>query len=415
MKILAGLFCIVGVVAALRHTDPAASVPSIVLIGDHMGYLSPCGCTEPMSGGIQRQATIIQSLQQQGNSLLLDTGGMVAGDDRQSVLKAETLGRVLGKLNVAGVNLTVDDAKLGPGELQNVFRLTRGRITSGSLESGAFPYQTAGEFLIAGASAQPELLAGRLKEHGVELHDAVSKAVSAAELDRKRLILMLDGDENQARDLASQFPTVALIAYRSKGAPSPGLIRVGNVALVTVGERGEYVVSLQLPAGGQPIYQIYDLKPNVPDDDNTSKIYRQYLSEIGSEKLWENRVRGNSLVFAGSQRCGDCHQKDYRIWHSSQHAGALKTLEHVGHELDPECLPCHTTGGDFVSGFRTAKSTPKFGNVGCEQCHGAGADHSRAPHKYPLKRIGADVCLSCHKPLNSPNFDFDTYWAQIRH
>ena len=54
--------------------------------------------------------------------------------------------------------------------------------------------------------------------------------------------------------------------------------------------------------------------------------------------------------------------------------------------------------------------------VGCESCHGpslAHADNEEVHTAYYAR--AADRCTGCHDRENSPEFQFDPYWAKIRH
>ncbi len=72
----------------------------------------------------------------------------------------------------------------------------------------------------------------------------------------------------------------------------------------------------------------------------------------------------------------------------------------------PLCDGCHSTNYDIET-----KQVTEW-NVGCEKCHGAGAEHARSPSNYnivnPAKLDyvrGVDVCLQCHsqgQPLDNP-------------
>ena len=115
----------VGVLGALgAMVAPSRQKPrlSLVIGGGFDGYLSPCGCTEPMSGGIQRMATIVRQAQRDRSALFLMLGNNVSGVGRQSELKAETVAQVLGGLDGLG-QLGVNEARLGKGEMLAMDRL----------------------------------------------------------------------------------------------------------------------------------------------------------------------------------------------------------------------------------------------------------------------------------------------------
>ena len=80
----------------------------------------------------------------------------------------------------------------------------------------------------------------------------------------------------------------------------------------------------------------------------------------------------------------------------------------------PLCDGCHSTNYDIET-----KQVTEW-NVGCEKCHGAGAEHVNAPSNYnivnPAKLDyvrGNDVCIQCHsqgQPLENPLEDVYYDW-----
>ena len=85
--VVAGLVFLTGLARPPKGND----VYTLVIAGDVHGYLSPCGCTKPMVGGIKRWATLVKSLAQQGKSVVLVNGGLSGGIGRQQELKVEAL------------------------------------------------------------------------------------------------------------------------------------------------------------------------------------------------------------------------------------------------------------------------------------------------------------------------------------
>src|SRR5437764_14512590 len=82
----------------------------VILAGDLRGYLSPCGCTSPMLGGIRRRATAIRAMTRAGRTIFLENGGMVDGWGPQDQMKADTLAQSLAELSVTAINVGPPDA-----------------------------------------------------------------------------------------------------------------------------------------------------------------------------------------------------------------------------------------------------------------------------------------------------------------
>ena len=113
------------------------------------------------------------------------------------------------------------------------------------------------------------------------------------------------------------------------------------------------------------------------------------------------------LLYVGSAPCAGCHAAAGAIWAASAHAHARDTLREAQHGFDSECLPCHQTGLGHAGGLD---------HVGCEACHGPASAHLASPSAaYGLLPKGADACVACHTPTNSPDFVFEPYWTAIAH
>ena len=150
-------------------------------------------------------------------------------------------------------------------------------------------------------------------------------------------------------------------------------------------------------------------------------------------------LAGDEHAFIGSKNCKKCHLKQYKSWEQTKMAKTFETLRPGANAeaktkagLDPDkdytkdetCIPCHVTGYGKPGGFVDEATTPDLMGVGCESCHGAGADYV-ADDKMSLKNKEyklADVvaagmvekvteaqCVDCHNdksPFFSGEFDF---------
>jgi peroxiredoxin len=118
--------------------------------------------------------------------------------------------------------------------------------------------------------------------------------------------------------------------------------------------------------------------------------------------------------YTGSESCAPCHTAIFEHWKTSRHGLALDTLQAAGKHKDRRCLVCHTTAYAELSGYR-GTSTPALAGVGCESCHGPGADHVAAARKATASSIyglatdcahcrAEAVCRACHDSENDPDF-----------
>jgi hypothetical protein len=151
--------------------------------------------------------------------------------------------------------------------------------------------------------------------------------------------------------------------------------------------------------------------------------------------------------YVGAAACKSCHSNPkmggeaYKVWSTSKHAGAFKTL--MTPEADkiaagkglktkaaesPECLNCHVTN----DGKLAANVKPADEGVGCEQCHGGAKDYKSkhgkgkdvkdaiaAGMQLPKVADGSakKMCVTCHneKSPTFKKFDLDAQWKAIAH
>lgn len=116
---------------------------------------------------------------------------------------------------------------------------------------------------------------------------------------------------------------------------------------------------------------------------------------------------------AGDPSCIDCHETTASQFPGTAHAHALLTLEQIGMDKNPSCLPCHTVGFGIPSGFSTKTNTPHLANVQCENCHGPAGDHAMAPtSRFPVVSYQSSLCGGCHTDSHHPTLD---EWKESRH
>lgn len=169
------------------------------------------------------------------------------------------------------------------------------------------------------------------------------------------------------------------------------------------------------------------------------------LSLIGftSFILAQDKVT-KSFSFVGADACAPCHKtekqgKQLEIWKNSQHSKAYQTLlTEAANKIAVEkgsdkaaveteaCLKCHAVGYNVAAELKEKKFKVEEG-VQCETCHGAGSEYKSLKvmkNKEEAIKSGllvhediAKFCVTCHNS-ESPTykeFDFETYWAKIKH
>jgi hypothetical protein len=141
-------------------------------------------------------------------------------------------------------------------------------------------------------------------------------------------------------------------------------------------------------------------------------------------------ARVETLSYTGTAACGGCHTAAFEFWKKTAHGRALTTLEKKGRERDPACVGCHVTGYLRPGGTADIRlAATRLRDVGCEACHGPGADHrdavmmtspdapARAREARPgsfQREVPALVCLGCHTPdQTGGDFEYGEYLKAI--
>lgn len=138
--------------------------------------------------------------------------------------------------------------------------------------------------------------------------------------------------------------------------------------------------------------------------------------------------------FVGSSACKACHTGAtkgaiYEGWEKTAHAKAFTVLPAEA-KKNAACFPCHTTGFGKAGGYDpAAANAAKLEGVGCESCHGPGADYKgMSVMKDPVKAKEAGLitpdaatCKGCHEGKVPEGhkalakFEFATAFKVIEH
>jgi len=133
------------------------------------------------------------------------------------------------------------------------------------------------------------------------------------------------------------------------------------------------------------------------------------------------QVESGGAPFLGSAACRTCHAAAYARWRATAHAREFAGLPPAERRVSA-CLRCHVTGYGDRLGYQGAGDARDLANVGCEACHGPGADHGRSAHPefVPTLTGGAcppceinRICRLCHTPERSPGFDLASALARV--
>lgn len=162
------------------------------------------------------------------------------------------------------------------------------------------------------------------------------------------------------------------------------------------------------PSGNEVDTIVQDIKKSISAYQKTRLKEKGQIDQQAGEALQLSQ-------FAGVAACTSCHEKQFAFWTETAHARAFATLVNTGQNYNPECLPCHVTGGSISPVSSFAKKDlllvlPEDRQaVGCEVCHGPGRQHSLNPgNVLPTRKPAEQKCINCHTPEHDDDFDFST-------
>jgi hypothetical protein len=453
--------------------------PDVVLVlsGQQHGYLQPCGCSEPQKGGLARRYNFVKSLKQRGWPVVLaDLGDIAQKNAPQTLLKYVYSMKALRELGYTAVSFGENEMALGLlGTLgQYATNEKEPAIIAANLNA-KFPGKQldpkmVGDYkLTSPKGGEPKVgfvgviapsVAKPSQEDDVSF-DPVDKVLpsclkAAEEQGAECFVALLQGTEEEAKNVAKKYPQIHVVLYTSDAEePSsrPGV--VGNTLLISVGHKGRYVgvVGVNKPArAGSPFelrYQLVSLDPvyETPEGQDAQNpihaLMQQYAEEVRDKNFLAQYRQGPHPIqiafpastYVGSEKCKKCHESAYEIWSKHRHAHAYDTLVEKAkrptlRQFDGECVVCHVTGFGYKTGFTSAPATPKLENVGCESCHGPCSLHVRDKNDLKIRalinpdkiRPGEDKnhhtnrmndsCMKCHDQDNSVNFHFEEYWTK---
>ncbi|MCA9190279.1 MAG: hypothetical protein KDB03_00900 [Planctomycetales bacterium] len=442
----------------------------IFVTGQQHGYLEPCGCTglDRQKGGLIRRDTLISQLRNRGwNVIPCDVGNQVRRSMRQAEIKFHTTVEAFSKMGYEAAALGVDDLLLSSIELvqtassdaQNTKPFISTNVAV--LDASFFPeYKIVevGGRKIGITSALGAGMKNKLQSSDLIFQDPVEKLTEVSTKLQSEgcttLILLAHASLEESRELAQKVPKFDLVVTAGGfGEPTYEMEQIENSPskMVQVGTKGMFagIVGLFDDPTTPMRYQRIAISSQFEDSARMLQVFAEYqerLKNEGPEALGAapSSLHPSGRKFVGSESCAECHTSAFEVWEGTTHAHATESIIHPSNDRgaierhhDPECISCHVTGWNvefyypYVSAWTGPDVTPMLSGSGCENCHGPGANHVAAENgeidiensqllelreqmKLPLAKAD-EKCRTCHDLDNSPEFNFETYWEQVKH
>jgi hypothetical protein len=232
-----------------------------------------------------------------------------------------------------------------------------------------------------------------------------------------------------ARKLAEEVPGFDVVLVGHGGDRTPIAEKVGETILVKAGSKSSSVGTLLLSLSDANRIVAFDgesrtLKKYGRKNDQVDSIVStcQDREKARDKMLSKRQYRMPAIPqrpevlaadgYLGWETCQVCHPKIYERWSESPHARAFAILAEGDKWNDPKCLPCHVTGYESAAQQDSTDVKPELWNVQCEACHGMGTKHRRDG---TMRSVPESVCLRCHTPEWSPNWNYKEALKKIDH
>lgn len=437
---------------------------ALVIAGEQLGYLEPCGCTEGQLGGLLRRYDLLERLRenQKWPLVIVDLGSLIKdpaaarGGPEQARIKYKIALEALATSKANALALSPEDLKVGVDEAVGQWlnlqgeslKIVAANVSAAGLEGRVVPSvrAKAGPVSVGiTAVVDPQALVA-LQDRALDLlsvkpiDDTLPAVLADLEKDTQTQVLLVQAAPELAKALAAKYPGFDVVVGRSPldSAPEDAeRLNNGKTLLVTVGQKGKYAGVVGLYEDPQQKYRYQRVTLNNRFDGPALAmkrvIERDYREALKGQAVVENFPRhdyvngATGATFVGAEGCRTCHPNTYARWAATKHAFAYDALlkdPKPNVVFDAECVTCHTTGFEYTSGWRSAESTPLLKGNQCENCHGPGSKHVAEPENREfvgLMQLTAEraektrLCIRCHDEDNSPHFDFAKYWGQIVH
>jgi 2',3'-cyclic-nucleotide 2'-phosphodiesterase (5'-nucleotidase family) len=439
--------------AAIVAAPPQPPDLALFYTSDLRGRFEPDAAGEHL-GGLARYATTIDRARLEAHGVVVvDAGDFlpVQGDDGTADEVDHRMKVVLAsykRMGVAVVTPGERELSLGVDRLRALLRSANTRAVAANVigKKGEIPFDddpvvVAGGITVGvfGVVEPPPDSAANLAKVGLATTDAVLAARDRTKALRERgasLVVGLfhvAGGEPRARQIADQAGDVDVVVLgHGSNDIAPSALSGSHAHIAYAGPLGSRVGRLDIRSADAGSPRIDDrsipLASTIPDHLGVSLLPQidGERARIVQEKAAaaERRKKGQkepeiyeTWSYGSNAACGLCHRANFAQWKTTDHADAMATLKKSGHDHDPACIACHTTGYLQRGGTNNVETAVnQFADVGCETCHGPSALHVRSVDKKrgTSRKVDPIVCLGCHTPdQNLGTFDVRAAMASI--
>ena len=440
--LLLAVFCLIG--------QSRAAEVVLLYTGDTQSFLEVCGCADNQLGGIARRATMVNDLKRSyPNALLLDAGGLFAGDTVLDQLRCKIHLKAMKAIHYDAANVGVGELRFGQAFFETMRDSSGIPFISANLKINGEQMGASVRILDAGDVRVGVI--GVAGEREIEVHgmamgdshinmpdgidvklDGIREVVASVRQKTDFIVVLSDLDREAERDLVKNIADIDIvISARS----SETIHRIGNTLLLGTQPQGKAIgqVILNVENGRVTTEQITSvlLSESIGEDRTVKRLVDEFYSLVQKNSALqqtarprfagfalEDQVRRGTNRYVGVETCKGCHAAEVADWEQSHHANAFNRLLQKQKHYQPDCVTCHTTGFGYPTGFRIGKDARRLTNVQCEVCHGPGEQHARRPEVRNIRRTPSpDLCQRCHDANQTPDFDtrFADMLAEVNH
>ncbi len=401
----------------------------VLFAGNNDGVLAACGCPGNPSGGFAKRQGLIETYRaRRPDALLLDAGNLLP--DREHAVKVKYVAKAAARTRYDAIALGVAEFLYGSDRLREMRRehglplvCANVRDEKGLIGAPHVVVEKAGLKIGIFAVIQDFVYGWPPLEwrEGLTIQDPVRVAGQqvAALADCDLVVALSHQELDQTRYLAEHVAGLDLVVagHTEEILKEPEQAR--GALIVCASDAGSFLGALALKAGRGGYeavrHDLTFLTARVPNAKWVVDLYWEYVAEakVSAPPVWD---AVEPARYDTAEACAPCHKAAYTQWKGTRHAHAYETLVKVGRQDDPECRLCHTMGAGREGGFVSMEKTPGLGRVTCQACHLVPAGHKAHDiHTTPEIEINSGLCMSCHGPVQSPDFDYHVYRPKIVH